>query len=346
MVHIKTLPIVNSLIISEGNKCIGVYNEDDENKNKFCEYDINNNDVKYFPLISDDENIFYPKSDKGVYFISHTVFDEDGDFRYEVLKLYDKVTLDLKYEIPISKLIKDWEEDSNILECAELDEDKILIIFEVSPLDFSLKDLFSNDEVDTYLYISIYDVKEEKFDMLKKIEGDFYNIDFYRHENIIKFIEDNDEEDDIIYSYKLSDNYEELTLEKEEIKKINIINREEGNDFYFVDKDFGLEIIHKYYKKNRKACNVYKSLKTGNEFYTQLIKMFDDTDYEIIKNMDLLLISESRGNSGYLHIYEKDDDFVFIQTLGCEGLPDICNYEEYGIITAEDENGTMILREK
>ena len=254
--------------------------------------------------------------------------------------------MDLKYEIPISKLIKDWEEDSNILECAELDEDKILIIFEVSPLDFSLKDLFSNDEVDTYLYISIYDVKEEKFDMLKKIEGDFYNIDFYRHENIIKFIEDNDEEDDIIYSYKLSDNYEELTLEKEEIKKINIINREEGNDFYFVDKDFGLEIIHKYYKKNRKACNVYKSLKTGNEFYTQQIKMFDDTDYEIIKNMDLLLISESRGNSGYLHIYEKDDDFVFIQTLGCEGLPDICNYEEYGIITAEDENGTMILREK
>ena len=139
MVHIKTLPIVNSLIISEGNKCIGVYNEDDENKNKFCEYDINNNDVKYFPLISDDENIFYPKSDKGVYFISHTVFDEDGDFRYEVLKLYDKVTLDLKYEIPISKLIKDWEEDSNILECAELDEDKILIIFEVSPLDFRYK---------------------------------------------------------------------------------------------------------------------------------------------------------------------------------------------------------------
>ena len=75
--------------------------------------------------------------------------------------------------------------------------------------------------------------------------------------------------------------------------------------------------------------------------------MFDDTDYEIVENMNLLMISESKGNAGYLHIYEKiNDDFCFVETIGFEGEPNICAYNEYEMVTADDENGLIILSKK
>lgn len=58
----KTLPVINGLVIEEGYMCLGVYNKKGENKNKLCLYDVTNDDVRFFPLVLDDENIFYPKS--------------------------------------------------------------------------------------------------------------------------------------------------------------------------------------------------------------------------------------------------------------------------------------------
>lgn len=129
--------------------------------------------------------------------------------------------------------------------------------------------------------------------------------------------------------------------------KVNVINRDDDKDNYFADIDFGLEIIKKNYNKKKKSYIIYKAIKTGKEIYTQQLKMFDDTDYEIVENMNLLMISESKGNAGYLHIYEKiNDDFCFVETIGFEGEPNICAYNEYEMVTAEDENGLIILSKK
>ena len=342
----KTLPVINGLVIEEGYMCLGVYNKEGENKNKLCLYDVTNDDVRFFPLVLDDENIFYPKSDNGAYFISHTIYDEDEEFKEDRLKVFDKDRLDLECDIPISKLVNGWDEDGNVVECSRLNENKILIIFEISPLNFSLRDLFSDDDLDTFLCISIYDINENKFNIIKEIKGDFYDIDFDMTDKVIKFISDNDEED-VVFYYKLSDNYEDLTLEKKEMIKVNVINRDDDKDNYFADIDFGLEIIRKNYNKKKKSSIIYKALKTGKEIYTQQLKMFDDTDYEIVENMNLLMISEGKGNAGYLHIYEKiNDDFCFVETIGFEGEPNICAYNEYDMVTAEDENGVIIFTKK
>lgn len=343
----KTLPVINSLVIKEGYMCLGVYNKEGENKNKLCLYDVTNDDVRFFPLVLDDENIFYPKSDKGAYFISHTICDEDGEFKEDRLKVFDKDRLDLECDIPISKLVNGWDEDGNIVECSRLNEDKILIIFEISPLNFSLRDLFSNDDLDTFLCISIYDINENKFNIIKEIKGDLYDIEFDMTDKVIKFISANDEEDNTAFYYKMAQGCKSLILEKKEIIKDSVIIREDGKDSYFEDRDFGLEIIEKNYNKKKKSYIIYKALKTGKQIYTQQLKMFDDTDYEIVENMNLLMISESRGNAGYLHIYEKiNDDFCFAETMGFEGFPDICIYDEYDMVTAQDENGLIILSKK
>lgn len=343
----KTLPVINSLFIEEGYMCFGVYNKEGENKNKLCLYDVTNDDVRFFPLVLDDENIFYPKSDKGAYFISHVIYNEYEELQDEKLKVYDKNTLKLISDIYISKLVKKWEDHSNIVECAKLNEDKVLIIFEMSPLNFSLRDLFSNDDLDTFLCISIYDINENKFNIIKEIKGDFYDIDFDMTDKVIKCISDNDEEDNTAFYYKMAQDCKSLILEKKEIIKDNVIIREDGKDSCFEDRDFGLEIIEKNYNKKKKSSIIYKALKTGKEIYTQQLKMFDDTDYEIVENMNLLMISESRGNAGYLHIYEKiNDDFCFVETIGFEGEPNMCAYNEYEMVTAEDENGLIILSKK
>ena len=36
-----------------------------------------------------------------------------------------------------------------------------------------------------------------------------------------------------------------------------------------------------------------------------------------------------------------ENDFCFVETIGFEGEPNICAYNEYEMVTAEDENGVI-----